>query len=97
MLCDGQGDHPAKAKAYVLVGTETVLVYINKVGDADGPIRTLRAFQRVDVAAGSTEEVSIPLPEAAFEWWDARSNAMRILPGQYVIEVGDKRLKVSRN
>ncbi len=78
-------------------GTETVLVYINKVGDADGPIRTLRAFQRVDVAAGSTEEVSIPLPEAAFEWWDARSNAMRILPGQYVIEVGDKRLKVSRN
>ena len=25
VLCDGQGDHPAKAKAYVLVGTETVL------------------------------------------------------------------------
>ena len=25
VLCDGQGDHPAKAKAYVLDGTETVL------------------------------------------------------------------------
>ncbi len=77
-------------------GTEMVLVYINKVGDADGPIRTLRAFQRVEVAAGSTAEVSIPLPDKAFEWWDARSNAMRILPGQYVIEVGGKRLKITR-
>ena len=77
-------------------GTETVLVYINKVGDTDGPIRTLRAFQRVDVAAGSTAEVSIPLPESTFEWWDAGSNAMRILPGQYIIEVGSQRLKITR-
>ena len=77
-------------------GTETVLVYINKVGDTDGPIRTLRAFQRVDVAAGSTVEVSIPLPDTAFEWWDAKSNAMRILPGQYIIEVGSQRLKITR-
>ena len=77
-------------------GTETVLVYISKVGDTDGPIRTLRAFQRVDIAAGSTAEVSIPLPDTAFEWWDVKSNAMRILPGQYVIQVGDKRLKITR-
>ena len=78
------------------VGTETVLVYISKVGDTDGPIRTLRAFQRVDVAAGATQTVSIPLPPSAFEWWDVKSNAMRILPGQYVIEVGGQRLKVTR-
>ena len=77
-------------------GTETVLVYISKVGDTDGPIRTLRAFQRVDIAAGSTAQVSIPLPDAAFEWWDAKSNTMRVLPGQYIIHVGDKRLKVTR-
>jgi len=79
-----------------LDGTETVLVYISKVGDTDGPIRTLRAFQRVEVPAGSTEEVSIPLPDSAFEWWDVKSNAMRILPGQYIIQVGDKRLKITR-
>ncbi len=77
-------------------GTETVLVYINKVGDTDGPIRTLRAFQRVEVPAGSSKEVSIPLPDTAFEWWDAKSNAMRILPGQYVIEVGGKSLRITR-
>ena len=77
-------------------GEETVLVYLNKVGDTDGPIRTLRAFQRVEVPAGSTQAVSIPLPDSAFEWWDVTSNAMRILPGQYVIQVGNQRLKINR-
>ena len=77
-------------------GEETVLVYLNKVGDTDGPIRTLRAFQRVEVPAGSTQTVSIPLPDSAFEWWDVKSNAMRILPGQYVIQVGNQRLKINR-
>ncbi len=75
-------------------GTETVLVYIKRVGDIDGPIRTLRAFQRVDVAAGATQSVSIPLPPSAFEWWDVKSNAMRILPGEYVVQVGEQKLKV---
>ena len=77
-------------------GEETVLVYISKVGDVDGPIRTLRAFQRVDVAAGISKTVSIPLPDSAFEWWDVKSNAMRILPGQYVIQVGNQRLQINR-
>ena len=77
-------------------GTETVLVYISKVGDADGPIRTLRAFQRVEIAAGSTAQVSIPLPDTAFEWWDVKSNAMRILPGKYVIQVGKYKLTIER-
>lgn len=77
-------------------GTETVLVYISKVGDTDGPIRTLRAFQRVEVAAGAVQTVSIPLPDKAFEWWDEKSNAMRILPGQYIVEVAGQRLKITR-
>ena len=77
-------------------GTETVLVYINKVGDVDGPIRTLRAFQRVEVPAGSSQTVSIPLPDSAFEWWDAKSNAMRIMSGEYVVQVGEHKIKVKR-
>ena len=75
-------------------GTEAVLVYISREGDTDGPIRTLRAFQRVDVPAGETKAVSIPLPDNAFEWWDVKSNAMRILPGKYILHVGNYKLKV---
>jgi beta-glucosidase len=77
-------------------GTEAVLVYVSKEGDTDGPIRTLRAFQRVDVPAGATQVVSIPLPDSAFEWWDVKSNAMRVLPGQYTLYVGDHKLKITR-
>ena len=78
-------------------GEETVLVYISKVGDTDGPIRTLRAFQRVEVAAGGSKEVTIPLPDSAFEWWDSASNAMRILPGQYIVRVGKHKLRITRS
>ena len=35
-------------------GTEIVQVYVRKVNDTDGPLKTLRGFQRVDVAAGKT-------------------------------------------
>lgn len=77
-------------------GTETVLVYISKEGDTDGPIRTLRAFQRVDVPAGGSTAVSIPLPDNTFEWWDVKSNAMRILPGQYILHVGNQKLRITR-
>ncbi|MBQ7460998.1 MAG: glycoside hydrolase family 3 C-terminal domain-containing protein [Bacteroidaceae bacterium] len=94
-FADGKLTLPVSNKSK-MDGTETVLVYISKVGDTDGPIRALRAFQPVEVAAGSTVEVSIPLPDTAFEWWDVKSNAMRILPGQYVLHVGDQRLKVTR-
>ncbi len=75
-------------------GAETVLVYISKDDDTDGPIRTLRAFQRIDVPAGETKAVSIPLPATAFEWWDAKSNALRILPGRYTLHVGNHKLSI---
>ncbi|MBR1499596.1 MAG: glycoside hydrolase family 3 C-terminal domain-containing protein [Bacteroidaceae bacterium] len=77
-------------------GTETVLVYLTREGDTDGPIRTLRAIRRVDVPAGTATDVSIQLPDSAFEWWDAKSNAMRILPGRYVIQVGNQRLRITK-
>ena len=77
-------------------GTETVLVYISKEGDTDGPIRTLRAFQRVEVPAGASVAVKIPLPDSTFEWWDVKSNAMRVLPGNYILHIGNHRLRVSR-
>ncbi len=77
-------------------GTETVLVYLTREGDTDGPVRTLRAIRRVDVPAGTATDVSIQLPDSAFEWWDAKSNAMRILPGRYIIQVGNQRLRITK-
>lgn len=78
-------------------GTEVVQVYIRKDADADGPIKSLRAFRRETCAAGEKHQVSIPLTEEMFEFFDESTNTMRIVPGKYTIFYGnssaDKDLK----
>ena len=67
---------------------ELVQVYINKPDDKEGPHRTLRAYQRVTVPAGKSVTATIPLPRTCFEWWDATTNTMRVVPGKYNVMVG---------
>ena len=78
-------------------GTETVQVYIRNLGDAEGPLKSLRAFQRVNVKAGETVTVTLKLDANAFEFWDPETNTMRTKPGKYEILYGnssmDKDLK----
>ena len=69
-------------------GTEVVQVYIRRIDDVDGPAKTLRAFQRVELKAGETQQVAITLPREQFECWDAASNTMRVIPGKYDVQVG---------
>ena len=67
---------------------ETVQVYIRKDNDPSGPSRTLRAYKRVAVPAGKSVKAAITLPRTAFEWWDAGTNTMRVIPGKYTVMVG---------
>jgi len=69
-------------------GTEIVQVYVRKVNDADGPLKTLRGFQRVDVAAGKTRKVAINLPRTAFEFFDRVSGKMAVTAGEYEVWYG---------
>lgn len=69
-------------------GTETVQVYVRNPSDADGPVKTLRAFARVTLKAGDSSTVDIDMPREAFEWWDASTNTMRVVPGTYELLVG---------
>ena len=78
-------------------GTEIVQIYIRDLSDKEGPLKSLRGFQRVDVKAGQTATATIALDKKSFEFWDAETNTMRIKPGQYEILYGtsslDKDLK----
>ena len=78
-------------------GTEVVQAYIRNLQDAEGPLKSLRAFQRVDLKAGQTQTITLPLTRNSFEFWDPETNTMRVKPGQYEILVGtsssDKDLK----
>ena len=69
-------------------GTEIVQVYIRKTDDAEGPLRSLRAFQRVEVKAGQTATATLNLDARSFEFFDVNSNAMQTLPGRYEVFYG---------
>jgi beta-glucosidase len=70
-------------------GTEIVQVYVRKVNDVDGPLKTLKGFQRVDVAAGKTQTVTIDLSPASFEFYDWTQRKMVVTPGEYEVYYGN--------
>ena len=73
-------------------GTEMVQVYIRNTADKEGPLKTLRAFKRVDVKAGQKVTDTIRLDRESFEGWDSETNTMRFVPGTYDIYVGNSSL-----
>ncbi len=73
-------------------GTEIVQVYIRNTADKEGPLKTLRAFRRVDVKAGQKVTDTIPLDRESFEGWDSETNTMRFVPGTYDIYVSNSSL-----
>ena len=73
-------------------GTEIVQLYIRNTADADGPLKSLRGFQRVDVKAGQSATATIELKPESFEFWDAETNTMRTKSGTYEILYGNSSL-----
>ena len=78
-------------------GTEVVQVYIRDLSDPDGPLKSLRAFQRVDVKAGQTVEAVLELTSKSFEFFDPETNTVHEKQGDFEILYGtssqDKDLK----
>ena len=70
-------------------GTEIVQLYIRNLQDPEGPLKSLRAFQRVSVKTGQTAAVKLSLDRKSFEFWDSETNTMRVKPGQYEILIGN--------
>jgi beta-glucosidase len=79
-------------------GTEIIQVYVRKVNDTDGPIKTLRSFKRIEVSAGKTQQVVIEMPSSSFEFYDYNQMKMAVVPGEYELyygnSSGDKDLKM---
>ncbi|TCO10673.1 xylan 1,4-beta-xylosidase [Natronoflexus pectinivorans] len=70
-------------------GTEIVQVYIRKVGDVNGPLKTLRGYQRVDVPAGKKRQAKIELSPSSFEFYDWEQQKITVTPGEYVVYYGN--------
>jgi beta-glucosidase len=81
-------------------GVEVVQVYIRKVNDIEGPLKTLRGYKHVEIPAGKTQEVSIDLNPSSFEFFDWSQRKMMVTPGEYEIYYGNssdsKNLKTTK-
>jgi len=70
-------------------GTEILQVYVRKVNDLEGPLKTLKGFKRVGLKAGDTQKVTIDLAPASFEFYDWNTRAMKVTSGEYEIFYGN--------
>jgi beta-glucosidase len=62
---------------------------LRKVNDVEGPLKTLRGFQRVAVPAGKTSSATINLTPSSFEFYDWGQNKMTVTPGEYEVYYGN--------
>ena len=69
-------------------GTEIVQVYVRKVNDTTGLLRTLKGFKRIDIPAGKTADAIIDLPYNSFEFYDGNTYQMDVVPGEYDVWYG---------
>ena len=69
-------------------GTEIVQVYIRDLSDPDGPLKSLRTFQRVDVKAGQTVDAKLELTSKSFEFFDPETNTVHQKSGSFEVLYG---------
>ncbi|MDR3142002.1 MAG: glycoside hydrolase family 3 C-terminal domain-containing protein [Tannerellaceae bacterium] len=78
-------------------GDEVVQLYIKNPNDPDAPLKTLKAFKRVNVKAGATVQLSLELPSKSFQSFNDPKQIMEVRPGTYQLLYGgssdDKALK----
>jgi beta-glucosidase len=69
-------------------GTETVQVYVKRLGDEGAPIKALKGFKKVSLKPGESQNVVIGLDSEAFEYYDEMIDELAVKPGKYQILYG---------
>ena len=69
-------------------GSEIVQVYVKALDDPEAPVKSLRGFQKLTIAAGQTAEATITLDGEAFEYYDDSIDELSTRPGHYQILYG---------
>ena len=75
-----------------LDGTEVVQVYIRDLSDAEGPLKSLRAFKRVPLRAGASATVDLTLTPESFAFFDPETNTVHSKQGKFEVLYGNSSL-----
>ncbi len=67
-------------------GQEVVQVYVKRADDVDGPLKSLRGFERVSVKAGETVIVEIQLSD--LDLFNPATGKLETTPGKYIVYYG---------
>ncbi|MFC6646385.1 beta-glucosidase BglX [Granulicella cerasi] len=73
-----------------VAGAEVVQVYTHqRAGSASRPVRELRAFSKVTLAAGESREVTLDVPAAELTFWSPSLRRWVLEPGTFDLWAGD--------
>ena len=61
---------------------------MRRTGDSQAPIKSLKGFKRVNIAAGGKKEVKITLGPDAFSFYDGTADDLVVKSGRYEILYG---------
>jgi hypothetical protein len=70
-------------------GADVAQLYVGDPAASDDPPEQLRAFQRVNLAAGASATVTFPINIHDLASWSSTANAWEAQAGTYSIKVGD--------
>ena len=69
-------------------GSEVTQLYLGYPSSAGEPPKGLKTFQRVTLAAGQTQRVSMTLAPADWSYWETASHGWAVAGGTYSVMVG---------
>lgn len=69
-------------------GAHVVQLYVDRAAGAGRPVRELKGFAKVSLAAGESATVEIPFDRYTFRTFDAATNAWVVQAGDYTVTVG---------
>ncbi|MDW5290769.1 glycoside hydrolase family 3 N-terminal domain-containing protein [Formosa sp. PL04] len=73
----------------VMDGDDVVQLYVTNLdSEVYQPIRQLKAFKRVTVPKGKTEQVALNFSIDDMAWWDVNKQKYVVNPGRYEIQIG---------
>ena len=70
-------------------GAEVVQVYVKSLSNPNAPIKSLKAFKRVEIGAGETEKVTLELKPDAFSYYSEAIDDLKVYIGKYQILYGN--------